>query len=107
MHEFAGFGPVVNIADDVRSLGQQARLDEVRAEDMTQRLDSYEHQLDNKDLEEMAKPTEGGERKRRTVSSKCMKTSDLQHSFSATETLTDALCDTDRDWEQNVKGKGV
>jgi len=36
-----------------------------------------------------------------------MKTSDLQHSFSAKETLTDELYDTDRDWEQNAKVKGV
>jgi hypothetical protein len=34
-----------------------------------------------------------------------MKTSDLQHRFSAMETLTDELCDTDYDWEQNVKVK--
>ena len=96
-----------NIADDVSRIWQQARLDEVRAEEITQLLDSHEHQLVNKDLEEMAKPTEGGERKRRTDSSKCMKTSDLQHSFSATETLADALYDTERDWEQNAKVKGV
>jgi hypothetical protein len=36
-----------------------------------------------------------------------MKTSDLQHSFSAMETLTDELCDNDHDWEQNAKVKGV
>jgi len=97
---------VGNIADDVNSLGQQARMDEVRVEDITQLLDSHEHQLVNKDLEAMAKPTEAGERKR-TVSSKCMNTSDLQHSFSATETLTDELYDTDSDCEQNAKVKGV
>jgi len=107
MHEFAGFRPVGNIADYVSSMGQQVRLDEVRAESITQLLDSNEHQLLNKDVEEMAKPTEGGERKRRIVSSKYMKNSDLQHSFSATETLSDALCDTDRDWKENAKGKGV
>ena len=50
----------MNIADDVRSMGQQARLDEVRAEDITQLLDGHEHQLVDKDLEEMAKLTEGG-----------------------------------------------
>jgi len=70
MDEFARFGPVGNIADDVSSLGQQARMDEVRAEDITQLWGRHGHQLDNKDLEEMAKPTEGGDRKRRTVSSK-------------------------------------
>jgi len=42
---------------------QQARLDEVRTENITQLLDGHEHQLVNKDLEEMAKPTEAGERK--------------------------------------------
>jgi hypothetical protein len=36
-----------------------------------------------------------------------MKTSDLQHSFSAMETLTDELYDNDHDWEQNAKVKGV
>jgi len=38
---------------------------------------------------------------------KYMKTSDLQHSFSALETLTDELYDTHHDWEQNAKVKGV
>ena len=36
-----------------------------------------------------------------------MKNSDLQHRFSATETPTDELYDTDRDWEQNAKVKEV
>jgi len=60
MHDFTGFGPVGNIADDVSSLEQQARQNEDIVEDITQLMDSHEHQLVNKDLEEMAKPTEGG-----------------------------------------------
>ena len=36
-----------------------------------------------------------------------MKTSDLQHSFPAMETLTDGHCDTDHDWEQSMKVKSV
>jgi len=51
MHEFTGFGPVENIVDDIRSLAQQAGLDEVRAEEITQLLDSHEQQLFSKDLE--------------------------------------------------------
>ena len=51
MHEFTGFGPVENIVDDISSLAQQAWLDEVRAEDITQLLDSHEQQLFSKDLE--------------------------------------------------------
>jgi len=53
MHEFTGFGPVENIVDVVSSTAQQAGLDEVRAEDITQLLDSHEQQFFNKDLEEM------------------------------------------------------
>ena len=37
----------------------------------------------------------------------CKKTSDLQHSFLAMETLTDELYDTEHEWEQNAKVKGV
>ena len=52
LHEFRGFGPLENTVDDVSSTTQQAGLDEVRAEDITQMLDSHEQQLFNNDLEE-------------------------------------------------------
>jgi hypothetical protein len=51
MHDFTGFGPVENTADDVRSTTQQARLGKVREEDITWLLDSHEQQLFNKDLQ--------------------------------------------------------
>ena len=52
LHEFTGYGPVVYIVDDVSSTEQQAGLDDVRAEDITQLLDSHEQQFFNNDLEE-------------------------------------------------------
>jgi len=82
-------------------------LDEVRAEDITQLLDSNGQQLSNEDLEDTVKDLNQQEEEEKVKEEepplKCMKTSDLQHSFSAMETLTDKLCDTDHDWEQNVK----
>jgi hypothetical protein len=53
MHEFTRFGPVDNTVDDVSSTAQQARVDAVTVEDITQLLDSHEQQLFNKGLEEM------------------------------------------------------
>jgi len=42
MHEFTGFGPAENSIDDISSLAHMAKLDEVRAEVITQLLDSHE-----------------------------------------------------------------
>ena len=75
MHDFTGFEPVVNNIDDINRISQEAGLDKVIAEDITELLDTHRQQHSNDDLEEMveerAKPTEGGgERKRRTASSK-------------------------------------
>ena len=45
MHEFKGFGSVENIINDVNSTAQQAGLDEVKVEDITQLLDRHEQQF--------------------------------------------------------------
>jgi len=52
MHKFTGFGPVENTVDYISSMTQEAGLDEVRAEDITQLLGSHEQQLFNKELED-------------------------------------------------------
>jgi hypothetical protein len=52
MHKFTGFGTVENTVDYVSSMAQEAGLDEVRAEDITQLLGSHEKQLFNKELED-------------------------------------------------------
>ena len=52
MHKFTGLGPVENIVDDVSSPGQEAGLDEVRAKDITQLVESHEQHLFSKDLED-------------------------------------------------------
>jgi len=52
MHKFTGFGTVENTVDYVSSMAQEAGLDEVRAEDITQLLGSHEQQLFNKELED-------------------------------------------------------
>ena len=76
-------------------------LGEVRAEHVTDLLDSHGQQLPSEDLEELARELsqQTGEEKERdkepTV--KCTKISALQPILSATDTLTDELCDTDQD----------
>jgi hypothetical protein len=111
MHDITGFEPVDNTVDDVSRLAQKAGLDEVRAEDITQLFDSHGQQLSNEDLEDMVKELsqqkEVEKEKEEEPPLKCMKTSDLQHSVSAMENLSDELCDTGYNWEQNVKVKGV
>ena len=52
MHKFTGFGTVENTVDYISSMTQEAGLDEVRAEDITQLLGSHEQQLFNKELED-------------------------------------------------------
>jgi hypothetical protein len=54
MHNFKGFEPVKIIVENI-SLAQEAVLDEVTAENVTELLDSHGQQLFNGDLEKMAK----------------------------------------------------
>lgn len=54
MHNFTGFEPVKIIMENVR-LAQEAVLDEVTTENVTEMLDSHEQQLFNGDLEKMTK----------------------------------------------------
>jgi hypothetical protein len=42
MHKYTRFGPVENTVDDISTPAKQAGLDEVRAEVITQLLDSHE-----------------------------------------------------------------
>ena len=93
-HNFIGFQPVVNLVDNVNRTSQEAGFDEVRAEDITQLLDSQGQQHFNKDLEDVVKELikqKKDQKGKEEPPLKCMKTSDLQHSFSAMEMLTDEL----------------
>jgi len=61
-------------------------LDEVRAEVITQLLDSHGQQLSNEDLEHMVKELSHEKKEKEKEEQpplKCMKTSELQDSFSA------------------------
>jgi hypothetical protein len=95
MYKFTGFGPVKNAVDDVSSMTQEAGLDEVRAEDITQLLDSQGHQHSNEDFKDMVKELsqqkEEEKEKEEEPHLKCLNISDLQHSFSAMQTLNDEL----------------
>ena len=88
---FTGIEPVVNSIDDVNRTSQEAGLDEVIGEDITQLLHIQGQQLSQQKEEEKEKEVQ--------PPLKCMKTSDLQHSFSAMEILTDEL------WHWLWKGK--
>ena len=55
MQDFTGFEPVVNAVDDVNRTLQEAGLEEVIAEDITQLLDSQGQQHSNEDLEDVVK----------------------------------------------------
>ena len=111
MHEFTVFEPVENTVNDISRPAQQATLDQVRAKDIIQLLDNHGRQLSNKELEGMVK--EPSQQKQEETEKeekspiKYIKTSDLQHSFLAMETLTDGHCDTDHDWEQSMEVKSV
>jgi hypothetical protein len=104
MHDFTGFEPVKNTVEDISRLVQEARLDEVTAEDGTELLHSHGQQLSKEDLKELDR--ELSQQKKRELEKddekplpKCMKISDAQHILSAMDTLTDELCDNDHDWE--------
>jgi len=98
---------VENMVEDVRRLVQEAGLDEFRAERVKELLDSHGQQHCNADLKELAKELtqQREEEKEKDPPLKCTKTSDLQRILSATDTLTDELCDTDHDWERSAKVK--
>ena len=53
MHDFTGFEPVENTAEDISSLVEEARLDKVTPEEGTELLHSHGQQLSKEDLEEM------------------------------------------------------
>jgi hypothetical protein len=86
---------VANNVDDVNRMSQEGGLDEVIAEDIIQLLYSQGQQHCNEDLEDMVKELSQWKKqqkgKEKQPPLKCMKTNDLQHSFSAMETLTDEL----------------
>jgi type I site-specific restriction endonuclease len=109
VHIFAGFEPVENMVEDVRRLVQEAGLDEVRVEHVKELLDSHGQQHSNADLKELAKELSQQRKEEKEKDKdpplKCTKTIDLQRILSATETLTDELCDTDHDWERSAKVK--
>ena len=111
MHEFTVFEPVENTVNDISRPAQQARLDQVRAKDITQLLGNDGRQISNKELEgvvkELSQQKKEETEKEEKSPIKYMKTSDLQYSFLAMETLTDGHCDTDHDWEQSMKVKSV
>jgi hypothetical protein len=52
---FTLFGPVENRGDDVSRLAQEAGLDNVTAEDVTELLNSYGQELSNENMEKLAK----------------------------------------------------
>ena len=74
-------------------------------------LDNHGQQLSNQHLQGMVKELSQQKKEEKAKAEKSpikyIKTSDLQHSFLALETLTDGHCDTDHDWEQSMKVKRV
>ena len=93
MHDFTGFEPVVNNVDDINRTSQEAGMDEVIAKDITQLLDSQGQQHSSEDLEDVVKELsqQKEEKEKEEPSLKCMKISDLQHSFSVMVTTSDEL----------------
>jgi hypothetical protein len=80
----------VNPVDNVKRMSQEAGLDAVRAEDITQLLDSQGQQHSNKDLEDLLKELSQQKKEQKgkeEPSLKCMTTSDIQQSFSAMENV--------------------
>ena len=95
MQDFTGFEPGLNTVDDINRMSQEAGLEEVIAKDITQLLDSQGQQHSNEDLEDLVKELSQQKKdqkgKEEEPPLKCMKTSDIQHSFSAMETLSGEL----------------
>jgi hypothetical protein len=95
VQDFTGFEPVVNTVDDINRTSLEAGLEEVIAKDITQLLDRQGQQHSNEDLKdvvkELIKQKKDQKGKEEEPPLKCMKTSDIQHSFSAMETLSGEL----------------
>jgi hypothetical protein len=86
---------VVNSVDNVNWTSQEAGLDGVRAEDITQLLDSQGQQHSNEDLEDVVKEVSQQKKEEKGKEEepplKCMTTSDIQRSFSAMEKVSGEL----------------
>ena len=86
MHDFTGFEPVKDIAEDISRLAQEAGLDKPTGEDVTEMLDNHGKQLSNEDVEELAKELSQQKVREKEKDEKpplrCMKTCDLQHILS-------------------------
>jgi len=95
VQDFTGFEPVVNTVVEVNRTSQEAGLEEVIAKDITQLLDGQGQQHSNEGLEEVVKELSQQKKdqkgKEEEPPLKCMKTSGIQHSFSAMETLSGEL----------------
>jgi hypothetical protein len=86
IHDFTGFEPVKDIAEDVSRLAQEAGLDKPVGEGVTEILDNHGKQLSNEDLEEVAKELSQQKVEEKEEDEKpplrCMKTCDLQYILS-------------------------
>jgi len=85
---------VVNTVDDINRTSLEAGLEEVIAKDITQLLDRQGQQHSNEDLKDVVKELikqKKDQKGKEEPPLKCMKTSDIQHSFSAMETLSGQL----------------
>jgi hypothetical protein len=100
---------VENNDDDLSRLAQEAVLDEVTAEDVTQPLNSHGQELSNDIMEKLAKELSYKKAKKKEKDEepppKYIKNSDLQHILSVMMTLTGDLWDPDHDWERSALAK--
>jgi hypothetical protein len=82
-HDFTLFGPAEDSDDDFSRLAQEAGLDDVTVEDVTELLNSHGQELFNRNMEKLAKELsyqkEEKKEKDEAPPLKYMKTSDLQH----------------------------
>jgi len=80
-HDFTGFEPVKDIAEDVSRPAQEAGLDEVTSEDVTEMLDNHGKQLSNEYVENLTKKISQQKEKKEKdeeLPLKCMKKCELQ-----------------------------
>jgi len=94
VQDVTGFEPVVNTVEYVNRMSKEAGFEEVIAKDITQLLDSQGQQHSNEELEDVVKELslqKKDQKGKEEPPLKCMKTSDIQHSFSAMETLSGQL----------------
>ena len=86
LHDFAGYEPVKDIAEDISRPVQEAGLDKATGEDVTEMLDNHGKQLSNEVVEELGKElSQQKEKKKEKVEEpllKYTKTCDLGHFFS-------------------------